>query len=89
MEKNLYKKYSILGIKEIYYKGYTFFDTAEVYIPNLQGKDNKELIAGKTLKEVRDTLVIFTKLFLKSSEIINGYFYGTIKIYLLSSMKRL
>ena len=81
--------YSIEAIREAYKHGCNFFDTAEVYSPNLQGIGHNELIVGKALKDVRDKVVIATKLFLKASEVINGDVYGAIKKHLLRSMQRL
>ena len=83
------EQYSIEAIREAYNHGCTFFDTAEVYSPNLQGIGHNELIVGKALKDVRDKVVIATKLFLKSSEVKNGDVYGAIKKHLLGSMERL
>ena len=83
------EKYSIEAIREAYNHGCNFFDTAEVYSPNLQGIGHNELIVGKALKDVRDKVVIATKLFLKSSEVVNGDVYGAIKKHLLGSMERL
>ena len=81
--------YSIEAIREAYNHGCNFFDTAEVYSPNLQGIGHNELIVGKALKDVRDKVVIATKLFLKASEVVNGDVYGAIKKHLLGSMQRL
>ena len=81
--------YSIEAIREAYNHGCNFFDTAEVYSPNLQGIGHNELIVGKALKDVRDKVVIATKLFLKASEVLNGDVYGAIKKHLLGSMERL
>ena len=81
--------YSIEAIREAYNHGCNFFDTAEVYSPNLQGIGHNELIVGKALKDVRDKVVIATKLFLKASEVVNGDVYGAIKKHLLGSMERL
>ena len=58
------EEYSIEAIQNAYKNGCTFFDTAEVYSPNLQGIGHNELIVGKALKDVRDKVVIATKLFL-------------------------
>ena len=44
--------------------GCTFFDTAEVYSPNLSGIGHNELIVGKALKEFREEVVFATKLML-------------------------
>ena len=83
------EQYSIEAIREAYKHGCTYFDTAEVYSPNLQGIGHNELIVGKALKDVRDKVVIATKLFLKASEVVNGDVYGAIKKHLLGSMERL
>ena len=83
------EKYSIEAIRIAYEHGCTFFDTAEVYSPNLQGIGHNELIVGKALKDVRDKVVIATKLILKAEEVINGDVYGAIKKHLLGSMERL
>ena len=83
------EQYSIEAIRDAYNNGCTFFDTAEVYSPNLQGIGHNELIVGKALKDVRDKVVIATKLFLKASEVVNGDVYGAIKKHLLGSMERL
>ena len=83
------EQYSIEAIREAYYNGCTFFDTAEVYSPNLQGIGHNKLIVGKALKDVRDKVVIATKLFLHAWEVVNGDVYGAIKKHLLGSMKRL
>ena len=83
------EKYSIEAIRTAYENGCTFFHTAEVYSPNLQGIGHNELIVGKALKDVRDKVVIATKLFLRASEVVNGDVYGAIKKHLLGSMERL
>jgi aryl-alcohol dehydrogenase-like predicted oxidoreductase len=83
------EKYSIEAIRDAYNHGCNFFDTAEVYSPNLEGIGHNELIVGKALKDVRDKVVIATKLFLKASEVVNGDVYGAIKKHLLGSMERL
>ena len=44
------EKYSIEAIRNAYNHGCTFFDTAEVYSPNLAGIGHNELIVGKALK---------------------------------------
>ena len=66
------EQYSIEAIRDAYENGCTFFDIAEVYSPNLQGIGHNELIVGKALKDVRNNVVIATKLFLKASEVVNG-----------------
>ena len=48
------ESYSIEAIRNAYDHGCTFFDTAEVYSPNLSGIGHNELIVGKALKDVRE-----------------------------------
>ena len=48
------EEYSIEAIQNAYRHGCTFFDTAEVYSPNLSGIGHNELIVGKTLEDVRN-----------------------------------
>ena len=57
------EKYSIEAIRNAYEHGCTFFDTAEVYSPNLSGIGHNELIVGKALKDVREgtmPMAVFT-----------------------------
>lgn len=77
--------YSIEAIRNAYDHGCTFFDTAEVYSPNLAGIGHNEMIVGKALKDVRDNVVIATKLFLREG----GDAYENIRKHLLASMDRL
>ena len=58
------EQYSIEAIRNAYDHGCTFFDTAEVYSPNLAGVGHNELIVGKALKDIRNDVVIATKLML-------------------------
>ena len=81
------ESYSIEAIRNAYEHGCTFFDTAEVYSPNLSGIGHNEKIVGKALKDVRNDVVIATKLFLD-----HGLFsdtYHSIKKHLEGSLKRL
>ena len=48
------EEYSIEAIQNAYRHGCTFFDTAEVYSPNLSGIGHDELIVGKALDDVRN-----------------------------------
>lgn len=82
------ERYSIEAIRGAYEAGCTFFDTAEVYGPNLarSQRGHNERIVGKALAGVRDDVVIATKLFL------DGGFGGTyrrIRRHLDASMDRL
>ena len=61
---------SIRAIKAAYDSGITTFDTAEVY-----GNGHSEKIVGNTLHDVRDKVVIATKVFsnhLKYEQVINA-----------------
>lgn len=79
------EQYSIEAIRNAYEHGCTFFDTAEVYSPNLSGIGHNERIVGKALKDVRDNVVIATKLFLREG----GDVYKNIRKHLLGSLDRL
>lgn len=48
------EEYSIEAIQNAYRHGCNFFDTAEVYSPNLSGIGHNELIVGKALEDVRN-----------------------------------
>ena len=49
------EQYSIEAIRDAYHYGCTFFDTAEVYGPNLlpENKGHNERIVGEAIKEFR------------------------------------
>ena len=81
------EQYSIEAIRNAYEHGCTFFDTAEVYSPNLSGIGHNERIVGKALKDVRDNVVIATKLFLRVPPFGNAY--KTLKEHLQASCERL
>ena len=81
------EEYSIEAIRNAFEHGCTLFDTAEVYSPNLSGIGHNELIVGKALKDVRENVVIATKLFLRISPF--GNVYKTVREHLEASMKRL
>ncbi len=81
------EEYSIEAIRGAYSHGCTFFDTAEVYSPNLSGIGHNERIVGKALAGVRDNVVIATKLFLRVG--LSGNVYKTIRKHLEESMERL
>lgn len=83
------EEYSIEAIRNAYNQGCTFFDTAEIYSPNLSGVGHNELIVGKALKDVRNKVVIATKLFIRSYEVKNNDVYTAIKQHLMGSLKRL
>ena len=81
------EKYSIEAIRAAYDHGCTFFDTAEVYSPNLAGIGHNERIVGKALKDVRENAVIATKLMLSGFGF--GSVYHTIRKHLEGSLDRL
>lgn len=81
------EKYSIEAIRNAYENGCTFFDTAEVYSPNLSGIGHNELIVGKALKEFREEVVLATKLMLHGLGF--GGVYKTIRSHLEGSLERL
>ena len=84
------EKYSIEAIQNAYQHGCTFFDTAEVYSPNLAGIGHNERIVGKALHDVRENVVLATKLFLNRSEIGRGStVYDAVRRHLEDSMERL
>lgn len=81
------EKYSIEAIRNGYEHGCTFFDTAEIYSPNLSGTGHNELIVGKALKDVRDNVVIATKLMLHGPGF--GSVYKSVRSHLEGSLERL
>ena len=84
------ESYSIEAIRNAYEHGCTFFDTAEVYSPGLSGIGHNERIVGKALRDVRDQVVIGTKLFLDGSEVRReGSVYGAVRRHLEDSLDRL
>ena len=84
------KQYSIEAIRGAYDHGCTFFDTAEIYSPGLAGIGHNERIVGKALRDVRDQVVIGTKLFLDRSEVRQeGSVYGAVLRHLEDSLDRL
>ncbi len=81
------EKYSIEAIRNAYEHGCTFFDTAEVYSPNLSGIGHNELIVGKALKDMRENVVIATKLMLHGLGF--GSVYKSVRSHLEGSLERL
>ena len=81
------ERYSIEAIRGAYEHGCTFFDTAEVYSPNLAGIGHNELIVGKALAPVRDEVVIATKIMPRGGLGRNAY--RTVREHLEGSLKRL
>ena len=84
------ERYSIEAIRNAYGHGCTFFDTAEIYSPGLSGTGHNERIAGKALHDVREHVVLATKLFLERPQIRNGGgVYHAVRQHLEASMERL
>lgn len=84
------ESYSIEAIWNAYEHGCTFFDTAEIYSPGLSGTGHNERIVGKALHDVREDVVLATKLFLNWSEASHsGSVYRAVRSHLEDSMDRL
>lgn len=84
------EEYAISCIRAAYDHGYTFFDTAVIYGPNLQQNGHNELIVGKALKDLAGQVVIATKLHLNAREVEEkGSVYKAIESHLDESEKRL
>jgi len=81
------EQYSIEAIRNAYEHGCTFFDTAEVYSPNLSGIGHNELIVGKALEGIRSNVVLATKLMLHG--VTFGSVYKTVRSHLEGSLERL
>ncbi|MDE6997145.1 MAG: aldo/keto reductase [Oscillospiraceae bacterium] len=82
--------YSVEAIQNACRHGCTFFDTAEIYSPNLSGTGHNERIVGKALRDVRQGVVLATKLFLDRSEVRRaGSVYDAVRRHLEASMERL
>lgn len=82
---------SIAAIRAAYDVGCTFFDTAEAYGPNLapENRGHNERLLGEALADVRDRVVIATKLHLNVDEVAQGGLFGTIRAHLEASLERL
>lgn len=84
------EEYSVEAMRNAYRHGCTFFDTAEIYSPNLSGTGHNERIVGKALGDVRKEVVLSTKLFLDRSEVRrDGSVYDAVRRHLEASMDRL
>ncbi len=83
------RQYSIGAIQKAYQYGCTFFDTAESYGQQMFYKGHNEEIVGEALKDVRENVVIATKLKIEDDELINASLYDVIKSHLQLSLKRL
>lgn len=83
------REYSIEAIQKAYNYGCTFFDTAESYGQQIFYIGHNEEIVGKALKNVREQVVIATKLKIEDSELEDASLYDVVKNHLLQSLKRL
>ena len=85
------EEYSIEAICKAYDFGCTFFDTAEAYGPNMlrENRGHNERIVGQALKDVRQKVVIATKLHLPASEAKEQGVYAAIRQHLEASLERL
>lgn len=84
------EQYSVEAIRNAYSHGCTFFDTAEIYSPNLAGIGHNERIVGKALHDMRNHVVIATKLFLNGFESAGrDGVYRAVRKHLEGSLKRL
>ena len=81
------ESYSVEAIRGAFDHGCTFFDTAEVYSPNLAGIGHNELIVGRALAPVREQAVIATKLMPRGG--LGRDAYRTIRQHLDGSLSRL
>ena len=85
------EEYSIEAIRKAHDFGCTFFDTAEVYGPNLEPENfgHNEKIVGKAVKSFRKDVIIATKLHLPTEEAKTNGVYATLQHHLEKSLKRL
>ena len=83
------ERYSIEAIRDAFEHGCTFFDTAEVYGPNLSPLHlgHNERIVGKALAGMRDEVVIATKVMPSGGLGRNAY--RTLRKHLEGSLSRL
>ena len=83
------ESYSIEAIQKGHDAGCTFFDTAEIYGPNLALPGHNERIVGKALRAFRRDVAIATKLHVNSHELQERSLYEVIRSHLLLSLERL
>ena len=82
--------YAVEAIRKAHDAGCTFFDTAEVYSPNLTAQGHNELIVGKAIHDFRDDIVLATKFFITPEEVKNdGSVLSTITRHIEASLQRL
>lgn len=83
------KSYAVECIRAAFDAGCTFFDTAEIYGPNLSEPGHNELIVGEALADVRQHVQIATKLHIPTAETKEKGLYETIRLHLEGSLARL
>ena len=83
------ESYSVEAIQKAYDAGCTFFDTAEIYGPNLQFPGHNEKIVGKAVRSFRHDVVLATKLHVNTEELKESSLYELIRSHLLGSLERL
>ena len=84
--------YSVEAIRMAFDHGCTFFDTAEVYGPELkpEHRGHNERIVGRALEGMRDRAIIATKLFVETGEPQrDGSLAKTLKRHLAASLRNL
>ena len=81
--------YSIEAIQKAHDAGCTFFDTAEIYGPNLQVPGHNERIVGKAIKAFRHEVALATKLHIPTEELKEKPLYELVRTHLLGSLERL
>lgn len=81
------EEYSVETIRMAYDHGCTFFDTAEIYSPELAGIGHNERIVGRALEGC--DAVIATKLHLDAPEVRRRGQEETVRSHLAGSMERL
>ena len=80
--------YAVEAIRKAHDFGCTFFDTAEVYGPNLSETGHNERIVGRAIADFRDDVVLATKFFITAEEVKkDGSVLGTITRHLEASLK--
>jgi aryl-alcohol dehydrogenase-like predicted oxidoreductase len=62
------EEYSIEAIRKAYDAGCTFYDTAEIYGAQLYYIGHNEQIVGKALEDVRENVILASKLFVSPEE---------------------
>ena len=82
--------YAVEAIRKAHNYGCTFFDTAEIYGPNLSEPGHNELIVGRAIEGFRDEITLATKFFIRGDEVKHdGSVLATITRHLEASLKRL